>query len=109
LPDITSACSTLPLWKATLGATQKTGARFFSQPHLEILLRDSSVRNIYVLNRVSGDHREKHTDRFADKSSNPALLSSEKLVFLEGGTTQKGLGLSEDIYDEVFIVDQQSW
>ena len=35
---------------------------------LETLLRDSSVRNIYVLNRASGDPRKKHTDCFADKS-----------------------------------------
>ena len=69
---------------------------------LETLLRDSSVRNIYVLNRASGDPRKKHTDCFADKSFNPALLSSEKLVpFLEGDATQKGPRLSKEIYDSL--------
>jgi len=76
---------------------------------LETLLRDSSVRKIYALNRASGDPRKKHTDRFADKGFGSALLSSEKLVFLEGDATQKGLGLPKEIYDEVlFIVYQQS-
>ena len=84
---------------------------FLSQAQLEFLACRSwrlscaippAVRNIYVLNRASGDPRKKHTDCFADKSFNPALLSSEKLVpFLEGDATQKGPRLSKEIYDSL--------
>ncbi|KAF8955032.1 acetyl-CoA synthetase-like protein [Flammula alnicola] len=67
----------------------------------ETLLRDPSVTKIYALNRVSGNPLSKHTERFTDKGFDTGLLSSEKLVFLEGDITQKNLGLSKEVYQEL--------
>ncbi|KAF4610095.1 hypothetical protein D9613_010628 [Agrocybe pediades] len=68
---------------------------------LEILIKDNSVTKVYALNRASGDAKKRHADRFKDKGFNVDLLSSPKLVLLEGDITQKNAGLEKDVYQEL--------
>ncbi|KDR79161.1 hypothetical protein GALMADRAFT_277673 [Galerina marginata CBS 339.88] len=80
---------------------------------LETLLRDPSVRKIYALNRASGDALARHADRFKDKGFEVSLLSTDKLVFIEGDMTQKNVGLQKEVYDEllsnVTVIIHNAW
>ncbi|TFK33796.1 acetyl-CoA synthetase-like protein [Crucibulum laeve] len=69
---------------------------------LALLLRDGSVQRIYALNR-SGPKSllARHEDRFVDKGLDERLLSAQKLVLLEGDTSQRRLGLAPALYDEI--------
>ncbi|KAF8154594.1 hypothetical protein B0H34DRAFT_783744 [Crassisporium funariophilum] len=83
------------------GSTGNLGAQL-----LEALLQDPRVETIYTLNRpspVSGSSTVlgRHVERFADKGLDVKLLSSAKLVFLEGDASQKNLGLRQEVYDEL--------
>ncbi|KAF8054252.1 putative aminoadipate reductase [Lyophyllum atratum] len=68
------------------------------------LLADSSVEKVYALNRASkggASMFERHLERFVDKALPVGLLGSERLVFVEGDAALPGLGLQEEIYDEI--------
>ncbi|KAG5640035.1 hypothetical protein DXG03_001594, partial [Asterophora parasitica] len=70
---------------------------------LASLLHDPSVTKIYALNRPSsqGPASERVHAQFAAKGLDVAALKSEKLVFIEGDTTQPGLGLGDSLYNEI--------
>ncbi|PPQ80241.1 hypothetical protein CVT25_003501 [Psilocybe cyanescens] len=80
---------------------------------LAALLRDSSVKRIYALNRPSKDVRARHVERFEDRAFDSGLLSSDKLVFVEGDITQKNVGLEKDLYqellDNVNVIIHAAW
>lgn len=69
---------------------------------LEILLSLASVERVYAFNRhgripVSG----RQTAAFVDRALDVKLLSSEKLVYLEGDTTKSDLGLPPGVWKTV--------
>jgi len=69
---------------------------------LEALLRDGRVQTVYALNRRGQKSMvERHVARFTDKGLDIGLLSSDRVVFLEGESSQRNLGLDDKIYDEV--------
>ncbi|KAJ3996524.1 male sterility protein-domain-containing protein [Lentinula boryana] len=70
---------------------------------LASLLSKDHVRRVYTFNRKSTDRNimERHKDQFEDKELNVALLSSPKLVLLEGDITLPGLGLSEKVINKL--------
>ena len=81
------------------GSTGNLGSQM-----LESLLRDTKVKTVYVLNRPSSGSKaiqQRQTERFADKGLDVSLLSSDRLVYLEGDAAHRGLGLKEGIYNEV--------
>lgn len=80
------------------GSTGNLGAQV-----LESLLLNDSVARVYTLNRPSAKKSmyERHRARFQDKSLDLSLLSSPKLVFLAGETSQEDLALSEETLKEV--------
>ncbi|KAJ7087944.1 putative aminoadipate reductase [Mycena belliarum] len=69
------------------------------------LLKDDSVVKIYAFNRTSLKggltSAERHRAAFEDKGLETMLLSSEKLVFLEGRTDEPDLGLPVQILTEI--------
>ncbi|KAF8954562.1 hypothetical protein BDZ97DRAFT_1975945 [Flammula alnicola] len=74
------------------GSTGNLGAQL-----LESLVRDPRVKTVYVLNRPSSGP----TERFADKGLDVSLLSTERLVYLEGEASHRNLGLRDVVYNEV--------
>jgi len=69
---------------------------------LEALLRDRRVKTVYALNRRGQKSMlERHMARFVDKGLGFGLLSSDRVIFLEGESSQRNLGLDDKIYDEV--------
>lgn len=85
------------------GSTGNLGAQL-----LESLLLNDSVARVYTLNRPSAKTSmyERHRARFQDKALDISLLSSSKLVFLDGETTREDLGLPEDTLKEVGAICQ---
>ncbi|KAJ4469195.1 putative aminoadipate reductase [Lentinula aciculospora] len=80
------------------GSTGNLGAQI-----LKDLLLNDSVALVYTLNRpsTSASIQQRHQERFDDKALDVKLLSSQKLVHLEGDTSQPKLGLSNDIYEKL--------
>ncbi|KAF9475758.1 putative aminoadipate reductase [Pholiota conissans] len=81
------------------GSTGNLGAQI-----LESLLRNPKVKTVYALNRRSSGPksvRERQTERFVDKALDTSLLAAGSLVFLDGETSQKNLGLPNSVYDAV--------
>ena len=73
---------------------------------LEALLRDPRILRIYTFNRPSSRRvslLDRHRERFEDKGFDRALLSSKKLVFLEGDASQDNLGVPSLIFNRVTI------
>lgn len=71
---------------------------------LEALLRDSRILRIYAFNRPSFRQvslLDRHRERFEDKGFDKALLTCEKLTFLEGDASQDNLGVSSLVFNEV--------
>ncbi|KIK57239.1 hypothetical protein GYMLUDRAFT_247199 [Collybiopsis luxurians FD-317 M1] len=80
------------------GSTGNLGAQM-----LETLLAKEEVKRVYTLNRPSSraSMMDRHRERFEDKGLNISLLSSPKLVFLEGETSHEDLGLSQERLNEL--------
>jgi Male sterility protein len=80
------------------GSTGNLGAQLLAS-----LLEHEDVERVYALNRPSGSKSmlERHRERFADKALDANLLSSKKLVFVEGDAASPNLGLSKHTYEEV--------
>lgn len=80
------------------GSTGNLGAEI-----LAALLRTDFVERVYALNRPSGTRSisERHEARFEDREFDTSLLSSPKLVLIEGEMGHPRLGLPDDLYDEV--------
>ncbi|KAJ7360799.1 putative aminoadipate reductase [Mycena albidolilacea] len=69
---------------------------------LEILLSLPSTERVYAFNRrgrTSASERQRAA--FIDRGLNVALLSSEKLVYLEGDTAKEDLGLPLNVWTEI--------
>ncbi|KAJ7198969.1 hypothetical protein GGX14DRAFT_525295, partial [Mycena pura] len=82
------------------GSTGSLGSQILSS-----LLRDDRVAKIYAFNRPSVDgavsSAKRHLVAFNTRGLDAELLTSPKLVFVEGQTDAKSLGLSGDIYKEI--------
>ncbi|KAF5392669.1 hypothetical protein D9757_000930 [Collybiopsis confluens] len=80
------------------GSTGNLGAQI-----LALLLANHSIDTVYTLNRPSTRMSilQRHLERFQDKEFDCSLLSSEKLIHLEGNTSQPKLGLTDDVYEEI--------
>jgi hypothetical protein len=75
---------------------------------LALLLKDERVRKIYAFNRSAATPgrtlAERHSDIFSQRGLDARLLTSSKLVLLEGQLAEKeDLGLEAPLYDEVHI------
>lgn len=80
------------------GSTGNIGAQILSN-----LLGDEGVDRIYALNRPSNSETsaERLKARFEDKDLDVSPLATEKLVLVEGDTSEERLGLDEATYEEV--------
>ncbi|KAF8154567.1 hypothetical protein B0H34DRAFT_661311 [Crassisporium funariophilum] len=83
---------------------------------LETILRDPLVKRIYSFNRPSKGSQtiaQRHIERFLDKGFDIELLSSNKLVFVEGDMSKGDLGLVKETYDEllntVTVIIHNAW
>ena len=71
---------------------------------LEALLQDSRILRIYAFNRSSSRQvslLDRHIERFEDKGFDKGLLTSKKLVSVEGDASQDNLGVSPSVFNEV--------
>jgi FlaA1/EpsC-like NDP-sugar epimerase len=74
---------------------------------LEALLRDPRILRIYAFNRPSSRQvslLDRHMERFEDKGFDTALLTSEKLAFVEGDASQPNLGVPSSVFNEVWYL-----
>lgn len=79
------------------GSTGNLGAQM-----LVSLIERNRVAKVYTFNRPSTSSIfARHKERFEDKGLDAGLLSSDKLVFLEGELSKPNLGLSLNQYNEV--------
>ncbi|KAI5990800.1 putative aminoadipate reductase [Pisolithus marmoratus] len=69
------------------------------------LLQREDIARIYVLNRRSKTttSQERQLSTFQDRGLDTGLLESQKLVYVEGDTSQENLGLEDKTYAEVRI------
>ncbi|KAF9060301.1 acetyl-CoA synthetase-like protein [Rhodocollybia butyracea] len=80
------------------GSTGNLGAQILAD-----LLSNDSVAEVYTLNRPSSkvSIMKRHQERFKDKDLDIGLLSSQKLVLLEGESAQPNLGLTDAVYSKL--------
>jgi hypothetical protein len=72
---------------------------------LEALLRDPRILLIYAFNRSSSHQPlDRHISRFENNGLDKALLTSEKLTFLEGDASQDNLGVESSVFNQVCII-----
>ncbi|KAJ7146585.1 putative aminoadipate reductase [Mycena epipterygia] len=81
---------------------------------LEILLRLNSVERVYAFNRSGRNPLpERQKAAFVDRALAVQLLSSKKLVYLEGDTSKSDLGLPADVLgtlrDTVTVIIHNAW
>ncbi|TFK74191.1 hypothetical protein BDN72DRAFT_760438, partial [Pluteus cervinus] len=100
-PDVVSVLLT--------GSTGSLGSQLLAQ-----LLDDGKVTRVYALNRPSSQSSfERHRSRFQDQGLDVNLLSSSKVVFLEGDAAQDDLGLESTYYDELLdsvdVIIHNAW
>ncbi|KAE9392424.1 acetyl-CoA synthetase-like protein [Gymnopus androsaceus JB14] len=91
------------------GSTGNLGAQI-----LALLLSTESVALVYTLNRYSKiSILQRHQERFKDKELDVDLLSSDKLVLLEGDSWESHLGLTDDVYnrlqDSLTLIIHNAW
>lgn len=79
------------------------------------LLQREDVARIYALNRQSKTKtsQERQLSTFQDRGLDTDLLESQKLVYVEGDTSQENLGLEEKTYaeirDSVTVIIHNAW
>ncbi|KAF9073069.1 hypothetical protein BDP27DRAFT_1289576 [Rhodocollybia butyracea] len=80
------------------GSTGNLGAQILAD-----LLKDKAVSYVYTLNRPSATKsvQQRHQERFKDRDFDLNLLSSDKLVTLEGETFHRQLGLPDAVYNKL--------
>ena len=72
---------------------------------LDALLRDPRILRIYAFNRASSHQPlDRHISRFENNGLDKALLTSEKLIFLEGDASQDNLGVESSVFKQVSIL-----
>ncbi|KAF8215639.1 hypothetical protein K438DRAFT_1926187 [Mycena galopus ATCC 62051] len=81
---------------------------------LETLLSLSSIQRVYAFNRGSRiPISERQKEAFVDRALDATLLSSEKLVYLEGDTSRADLGLPPNVWttlrDTVTVIIHNAW
>ncbi|KAJ7099035.1 putative aminoadipate reductase [Mycena crocata] len=81
---------------------------------LELLLGNGSVERVYALNRKGRvPVSERQRDAFVDRALDLKLLSSQKLVYLEGDTTRPDLALPADVLTtvrtDITVVIHNAW
>ncbi|KAF7347151.1 Acetyl-CoA synthetase-like protein [Mycena venus] len=81
---------------------------------LEILLALSSVERVYAFNRRGRSPvPERQNEAFIGHALNMDLLSSKKLVYLEGDTAREDLGLPLDVWatvrDTITVIIHNAW
>ncbi|KAE9392236.1 putative aminoadipate reductase [Gymnopus androsaceus JB14] len=92
------------------GSTGNLGAQMLAS-----LLSNESVALVYTLNRPSSQMSimQRHQERFKDKELDVTLLSSDKLVLLEGDSWEPQLGLMDDVYnrlqDSLTLIVHNAW
>ncbi|KAF9058549.1 putative aminoadipate reductase [Rhodocollybia butyracea] len=92
------------------GSTGNLGAQI-----LAALLLTESVAEVYTLNRPSSklSIKKRHQERFEDKGLDVGLLSSQKLVLLEGDSFHPTLGLTDVVYsklqESLTIIIHNAW
>jgi hypothetical protein len=67
------------------------------------LLREPAVERIYAFNRPSksSSSEERQLTAFKQRGLDTSLLSSEKIVYVEGDLSVSGFGLDDKLYEEV--------
>ncbi|KAJ7089503.1 putative aminoadipate reductase [Mycena crocata] len=110
-PIVPATSSSLPGGAVVLltGSTGGLGSHI-----LKILLGLAGVERVYAFNRwgrTSASERQKNA--FIDHALDAALLSSTKLVYLEGDTSTSDLGLPVDVRttlrDSVTVIIHNAW
>ncbi|KAJ7622622.1 putative aminoadipate reductase [Mycena polygramma] len=81
---------------------------------LEILLRLASVERVYAFNRKGRTSvSDRQLEAFTDRALDVGLLSSPKLVYLEGNTSSANLGLPSNIWtmlrDTLTCIIHNAW
>ncbi|KAJ7656866.1 putative aminoadipate reductase [Mycena polygramma] len=81
---------------------------------LEILLRLPSVQRVYAFNRKGRNSAsERQLDAFTDRALDVSLLSSPKLVYLEGDASSADLSLPSEIWttlrDTLTCIIHNAW
>jgi hypothetical protein len=101
--------ATNPDGKTVILLTGSTGG--LGSHILEILLRLSSVERVYAFNRRGKRPvSERQREAFLDRALDVTLLSTDKLVFLEGDTAKEDLGLPPHIFTAVISIEiDQTW
>ncbi|KAJ6578491.1 acetyl-CoA synthetase-like protein [Mycena capillaripes] len=101
-----------PDGKAVILLTGSTGG--LGSHLLEILLRLSSVERVYAFNRRGKRPvSERQREAFLDRALDATLLSSDKLVYLEGDTAKEDLGLPPHVFtalrDIITVIIHNAW
>lgn len=83
-----------------------TGSTGFLGSHiLKDLVEAPQVVRVYTLNRRDMKNKRsakaRHFSSFSDRGLDTSILSSDKIVFLEGDTASQYLGLGPDIYRQL--------
>ncbi|KAJ7075616.1 putative aminoadipate reductase [Mycena belliarum] len=81
---------------------------------LEMLLGLPTVERVYAFNRKGRSPvSDRQKEVFVDRSLDLTVLSSEKLVYVEGDTYESDLGLHADVYnnirDTVTVIIHNAW
>ncbi|KAJ7622608.1 putative aminoadipate reductase [Mycena polygramma] len=81
---------------------------------LEMLLRLASVERVYAFNRKGRSSvSDRQLEAFTDRALDVSLLSSPKLVYLEGDTSSANLGLPSDVWttlrDTLTVIIHNAW
>jgi hypothetical protein len=100
LPTAITSSRRAPAVVLLTGSTGNLGSQLMAS-----LLDNDKVFKIYALNRPSGSSgrnlAERHTEIFNEKGLDTRLLTSPKVVFVEGQTHLSNLGLAPELYKEV--------
>ena len=81
------------------GTTGALGSNILAQ-----LVASPLVIRIYAFNRASGGTTpllERQKSAFQERGLDPSLVTSKKVVLVEGNVSEKGLGISAELYSEV--------
>ncbi|KAF7341009.1 Acetyl-CoA synthetase-like protein [Mycena sanguinolenta] len=81
---------------------------------LEILLRHPAVERVYAFNRPGRSPvSERQRGAFVDRALDNTLLTSEKLIYLEGDSAKENLGLHLDVWttlrDTISVIIHNAW
>jgi hypothetical protein len=87
------------------GTTGSLGSNMLAQ-----LLEAPEVTRVYAFNRPSkaATSSERHLSAFKERGLNTEILSSEKLVYVEGDLNAPGFSLGDELYGEVSIPPRSS-